>query len=246
MTKINLTKKQKIILTVIALVVVTIGGFLLIRNRSQKTDQAGNLPIQIQPLTIDQLPIVSLTAKNSGRELTLAVKASQIPLGDKIEYELIYYLEDGLSRGAMGEIDLVGGRGERDILLGTCSRNVCRYDEGVTGGEVIISLAKDDQLHSFETKFAFLTSSAAYNDQNLEISTAKGSFIVLEGGGLPAMPDQEILAGPYVITAEAGSGLVDFKLTNQQTLLLFWNQESWEEVEEYEDLSLGTYLLVTP
>lgn len=243
---INLDKNKKIILAAAVLIVVIAGIFLIARKPNSTPEETGNLPDQAEPLNIAEMPIVRLTAKNSGRELTLYVETKQELTNDRIEYELIYYLEDGLSRGAMGEIELVGGKGEKDILLGTCSRDVCRYDDGVTGGEVIISLAKNSQLHSFETKFAFLTSTTPYQAEELEIGVDKGSFIVLNGGGLPKMVEdnQEILAGPFVITAETGLGTVSFELTADGSLLV-WDQGSWEEVEEYEDLPLGTYLLVS-
>lgn len=240
----SLNKKQKIILAGVFAFLIIGGTFLLFRDRSGNIEEEESSLPEIKALTIDQLPVVNLTAKNNGRELVLAIETSKnFANFEKIEYELIYYLEDGLSRGAMGEIELINGKGKKDILLGTCSRDICRYDEGVTGGEVIISLVKENQLHSFETKFAFLTSESAYQDQDVRINAQKGTLIVLKGGGLPAMPDQEILSGPYVITAETGSGTIDFELTNE-AVLLFWNQEAWEEVEEYENLPLGTYLLI--
>jgi hypothetical protein len=64
---------------------------------------------------------------------------------------------------------------------------------------------------------------------------------------LPKMvaDDQEILAGPFVITAETGSGTIDLQLAEDDNLLLVWNQDSWQKVEEYQGLSLGTYLLVS-
>jgi|GEM_PF-1795423 hypothetical protein len=243
---INLDKNKKIILAAAVLIVVIAGIFLIARKPNSTPEETGNLPAQAEPLTIAEMPIVRLTAKNSGRELTLYVEAKQELTNNRIEYELIYYLEDGLSRGAMGEIELVGGKGEKDILLGTCSRDVCRYDEGVTGGEVIISLAKNGQLHSFETKFAFLTSTAPYQAEGLEIDVDKGSLIVLNGGGLPKMVEdnQEILAGPFVITAETGLGTVSFELTADGSLLV-WDQGSWEEVKDYQDLPPGTYLLIS-
>ncbi|MGI6278690.1 MAG: hypothetical protein ACOYJ8_02725 [Patescibacteria group bacterium] len=243
---INLSKKKKIILAVIAVLVFGIGIFLITRKPKESQEEVGNLPTQTQPLTIDQMPFVRLTGKNNSHELNLYLESQQGLENNKIEYELIYYPEDGPARGALGEIELVDGKGEGSVLLGTCSRDVCRYDEGVTGGKVIISLAKNDRLHSFETKFAFLTSTTPYQTPEIEISTNQATIIVLEGGGLPKelADNQELLAGPYTITAEAGEGEIDFQL--EEGSLLVWNQEgSWEEIEDHQDLSLGTYLLVS-
>lgn len=246
MNKPVLDKKQKLILGgVIGLLII--GGvlFSLLKGEPNDTKVEEAPKPAIKALATEDLPIIKLTAKNNGQELVLSLETKQnFATLDRAEYELIYYLEDGLSRGAMGEIELNGGEGEKEILLGTCSRDVCRYDEGVTGGKVIITLTQENQLHSFETEFAFVTSDTPYQTQEVKISTAKGTLVVLEGGGLPIMPDQEILAGPYAITAETGSGEVSFELATQNTLL-FWNQNSWEKVESLQDLPLGTYLLVT-
>jgi len=135
---INLDKKQKIILVVVAILVLGIGIFLINKKPKNGQEEIDNLPAQTKPLTIDQMPFVRLTGKNNNRELNLYLESRQELANNRVEYELIYYPEDGMSRGALGEIEFINGKGEKDILLGTCSRDVCRYDEGVTGGEVII------------------------------------------------------------------------------------------------------------
>jgi hypothetical protein len=247
MSKLSINKKQKLILAGIV-------GFLLIgsalfffRSKPNDISKEGNSKPKIKTLTIEELPIINLTAKNNSRELVLGIKTKQnFTALEQVEYELIYYLEDGLSRGAMGEIELASGEGEKEILLGTCSRDVCRYDEGVTGGKVIITLVKENQLHSFEANFTFLTSDTPYQNQNLEISAAKETLIVLEGGGLPKElnDNQKFLAGPYTITAETGNG--EINLQPQNGSLVFLNEEgAWEEVENTQNLPLGTYLLIS-
>ncbi len=243
-----MTKKQKIILAaVIFFLIVTAGAVVLFRNRDKEKENQTDISLpQTKTLTIDQLPIVKLTGRNRNRELTLYLEAAKGQFDSKVEYELIYHLEAGLSRGVMGEIQLIEDRGEREIILGTCSRGVCRYDEGVIDGEIIISLNKENQLHSFETKFFFLDANSPYQASNLKISTKETTMLIaLEGGGLPApAPNgQEIIAGPFVVTSETGSETISFEL--KEGLLLVWGQGSWERVENLESLPLGTYLLVS-
>ncbi len=244
MSKLSISKKQKLILAGIIGLLFIGSALFFFKGKSNNANEEGNPKPEIKALALEELPIVNLTAKNNGRELVLGIKTKQnFATLEKVEYELIYYLKDGLSRGAMGEIELSNGEGEKEILLGTCSRDVCRYDEGVTGGKVIITLTKENQLHSFETNFAFLSNDTPYQSQDLEINVAKETLVVLEGGGLPVIPSQEILAGPYTITAETGTGTISFKQITAGKLL-FWNKNNWKEVEEHEDLPLGTYLLI--
>ncbi|KUK84234.1 MAG: hypothetical protein XD98_0075 [Microgenomates bacterium 39_6] len=241
---ISLNKKQKIVLAIIALALIGGGVFLVSRKPKDTPEEIVKLPPQAEPLTINEMPVVRLTPKEGGHKLTLYLASQQELTDNKIEYELIYYLEDGLSKGAIGEIKLENGKGEKEILLGTCSRDICRYDEGVTGGEVIISLAKNGQLHSFETKFSFLTSSSPYQTKGVTITTDNGPLLILIGGGLPGpiADNQKILVGPVVISSEIASETVNIE--PEEGIILAWNKNVWEEVKETQNLSPGTYLIV--
>jgi hypothetical protein len=242
----NLTKKQKIILAVVGLLVV--GLIVFFSTRNHQTDQAAidqtPTTAKKQSLELEQTPIVALTAQNNSQELILSVITKDNFDFDKVEYELIYYLEDDLSRGMSGEIEMNNNRGEKEILLGTCSSGTCRYDEGVTGGEVIISLTKANQLYSLSADFAFFNKNQPFVDEKLGLTiTTKGSdLLVLVGGGLETMPENEIIAGPYTITQESDKGTISFEVNNGR--LLVDEDGSWIEVTDYQDLPLGTYLLV--
>lgn len=69
-----------------------------------------------------------------------------------IEYELTYDAKEG-PRGVLGTISYKNENNiQREILLGTCSKNVCRYDEGVTKVTLTI-VFKGGKTEKFQGKF---------------------------------------------------------------------------------------------
>ncbi|MGB9706627.1 MAG: hypothetical protein ACPLXP_00935 [Microgenomates group bacterium] len=135
--------KKNLAIALIVLVCLLVGGILAaIVLKGQKSSSSTKLtptPAQItQELSSEELPVVRLIPRADKRELTLEIK--NIKNANSIEYELTY-LSKGLSRGVVGTIKLNGETSiTRKILLGTCSRNVCKYDEGVTDGKLTLRL----------------------------------------------------------------------------------------------------------
>jgi len=125
-----------VILVLIVLVVVIINKNKAKNFSSFKpTPTPGQMAKELSP---DQLPSVWLIPRADKHEVTLEVK--EIKNANSIEYELTY-LSKGLSRGVVGTINLNGETSiTRKILLGTCSRNVCKYDEGITEGMLTLRL----------------------------------------------------------------------------------------------------------
>ena len=237
-------KSIRIILVVLAVIIGLVLTFIFFK----KPKIAPQTPVvqQAQPLSIEEMPLVLLSPEEVGHKLLLQVKEAKNI--DSLEYELIYELEDGLTRGASGEIELTQGKGEKSILLGTCSSGNCKYDEGVVGGELTISLKKGNKLRSFKTIFSLWDGSETQQsiDQKLTIKfidskTAK--YILLEGGGLPKPTSQEIIGGPYNFTSESGKEKIEITL-NGDGQLLFWDEKEWVEIENLESALLGTYIIV--
>lgn len=122
-------------------------------------------------ITEDQKPIVNLTPRPDGHELTLNISKID-PIFTKIEYELIYTAVDSgleIEKGVSGNFetkDITNGSSERKILLGTEScTNGCKYkyDSGVNGGSLNLTLiTKDNQVASLEMPFT-LTSTKGKN-----------------------------------------------------------------------------------
>ncbi len=113
-------------------------------------------------LSVELRPEISLTPRADGHELYLKINKISDTIS-KIEYEITYLATDDnleIEKGASGIIEsdeLLGGKSERKILLGTEScTNGCKYkyDSGVTGGNLsLIFSLKNGQISMFETPF---------------------------------------------------------------------------------------------
>jgi len=118
-------------------------------------------------LTVEDRPLISLTPRSDGHELTLKLTSISNKIS-KIEYELTYVAIDGgleIEKGASGIIeskDIISGSAERKILLGTEScTSGCKYkyDSGITGGNLNLKFTTTNgQISIFDTPFILRTS----------------------------------------------------------------------------------------
>lgn len=109
----------------------------------------------IDQLTESERPEVTLTARPDGKELTL--KIENLKNIKTVEYELTY-LTEGVQRGVIGTVQVEVGENSltRDLLLGTCSRGVCRYDKNVTGGTLTVTF-RGEKTYKFVKDFTLET-----------------------------------------------------------------------------------------
>lgn len=138
-------------LGIIALVVTGFGIWKLILAPQPQT--ALDEEEEVILPEIDSSVKVAVTAQSDNREVTLSISA--IPKGtESIEYELSYDTSAGLPKGALGTIKLSGESSiERKITLGTCSRNVCKYDEGVTKINLVLRFNTADGASQFQKSY---------------------------------------------------------------------------------------------
>ena len=158
-----------ILVVLISLVAVITVVMLLAKNKSSSsTGKVTPTPEQVsKELSSEELPSARLIPRADKRELTLEIK--DIKNATSIEYELTY-LSKGLSRGVVGTINLSGETSiSRKILLGTCSRNVCKYDEGVTDGMLTLRLRGPEGIVKITADFDL-------NSKNYQL-TLKGWLI---------------------------------------------------------------------
>lgn len=148
-------KKLPILLLACFLVLLLLFVFFI---RSQKKETPGETKkektstiISIDKLPESERPIVSLTSRPDGRELTLSIE--NLKNIKTVEYELVY-LTEGVQRGVIGSVSLKQGETSlsRNLLLGTCSRGVCRYDKDVTGGTLTV-IFRNQKTYKFVKDF---------------------------------------------------------------------------------------------
>lgn len=129
---------KKAVLVFIPIVVILIGLFVFLRVRSTQTTTQTNPQSAPKksftlPENLEKEAEIDLAPRFDKKAVNL--KISKIPEGvSVVEYELAYEAKGGLPRGVLGKIEVKSGQTTilREILLGTCSKNVCVYDEGVT------------------------------------------------------------------------------------------------------------------
>lgn len=138
------------------LVLVLLGGIVIVKNLNKKVTPApvAEVSQQTDLPPVDASVTVDLKPRADGKAVTLSV--SKIPSGtNSIEYELSYTTDKGLPKGALGKIQL-DGKSEisREVLLGTCSKNVCTYDTGVTAIKLVLRFNADSGSSQFSKEYS--------------------------------------------------------------------------------------------
>lgn len=82
---------------------------------------------------------VGVSAKFRGDRRAIIVNFSGLTNASNVNYTLSYNTR-GTTQGAGGSINpgVTGNSASRELLFGTCSHGVCRYDSGITNARLII------------------------------------------------------------------------------------------------------------
>lgn len=236
---------MKKILPILAIVVfglaLIIGSFLFLRKKSASTFPAEEQEGTLIETPLTERPYVTLVPRADGREFTLEI--ARIGNAKTVEYELVY-LSGGLSRGAIGSVDIKGETEiSRKLLLGTCSRNVCKYDEDVEEGTLTLRFRSPEGTRKFVADFHLqkgddeLTS--ADGRFKLESQFPSGVFyITMSTIGLPGEIEGEAVSGPYgVFTSGAEvikGGRLSLGIPGEEVKLYSWTGKAWKELTEIE------------
>lgn len=150
-------KSVQIGLGSLLVIALLLGGFFFISGRSDSSEEEEtNVSADVvQSLTAEELGL-SIEAKPDKKAVKFIIeKASDIKT---IEYQLTYEAdstaqeraeggEDRVQRGVTGEADVKSGASSYEsewLDLGSCSRNVCKYDAGVESVELTLKIVKKD------------------------------------------------------------------------------------------------------
>lgn len=140
-----------LILVVVVAAVLIIGIFAytrLIAGRDNNQIVGEEVDLNFDP----EGPYAVLYPRNDGNALVLNIKRTSSY--DSITYELAYSSE-GIDRGVTGEINTQEKKGEyeQEVLFGTCSRNVCKYDPDVENGTLTLHIRKGNQAYRMITQW---------------------------------------------------------------------------------------------
>ncbi len=83
---------------------------------------------------------VGVSAKFRGDRRAIIVNFSNLTSARTVSYTLNYSTR-GTNQGAGGSIDpgTTGASASRELLFGTCSHGVCRYDTGITNAKLVVT-----------------------------------------------------------------------------------------------------------
>lgn len=225
---------------------------------------------QINQLAVKDRPFVVLSPRSDGKEMTITV--DKVTNASKIEYEVEYNTKDIIS-GFFGTIDLSKDTlpAVKKGLFGTCSKSVCRYDEGVTGGSLTLRLEGTDNSYVLKTDFnlqqmfdrqgVFTSKDAKATLDVGKTGLPNGTYLIISGTmGLPAQAGLpgEIVAGPYSFIAATNPSLKTATISIQSkddlvgAKLLFWNGKAYAELQATVNggkisapvAALGTFVVV--
>jgi len=238
-----------IILIVLLVLLLGIGGIFVLRGRRLAkpiSPTPGGKEEAVLEISLSERPFVTLTPRNDGREFTMEI--SQIKNTDTVEYELVY-LSQGLSRGVIGSIDLNGQTSiSRKLLLGTCSRNVCKYDEGIEEGTLTLRFRGANGTRKFIADFHLqqgVKELASIDDKfKLAGKFSPGAFyITMSTVGLPREIEGKVVGGPYGVFTSGSEIVKNGKITmalskkTPSVKLYSWDEKSWI-IEEKKDLKM--------
>jgi hypothetical protein len=248
--------KKIIPIIVIGLLIILLAGFLVIKNQKKTSTPESSVPdVEVAQAPINQRPFVSLIPRADAHQLTL--KVDNLKNIKTVEYELVYSVDDA-QRGVIGSVQTNGEASiSKDMLLGSCSKNVCKYDEGVAGGTLTLRFRGSGSVSKYDSVFSLQKMPEAKNelsvdDKNFVFTGTLPKnvyFITINTVGLPKDPGTEVVVGPYGIFSSNDSaikGTPKISYSGTDPVKLFgWNadQSSWQELSGGSANGLNVFVL---
>ncbi|HCB23019.1 hypothetical protein A3H81_00595 [Candidatus Daviesbacteria bacterium RIFCSPLOWO2_02_FULL_38_18] len=218
----------------------------------QKFAVIPSVPVEEIDLSFDsEGPYALLFPRRDGNALILNLKRTSSY--ENISYELAYTAE-GVDRGVMGEVNTKEKKGEyeQEILFGTCSKNVCKYDQGVENGTLVLKIKKGNKLFRMITQWhlqkpdvalGVLSSGDAHlvykMDAEREALSAVGFTIINDLTGVPKLPaESQVLGKVYSLNAPVAKSLPEGDLSVELAenppdgaKLFRFDGSKWQELE---------------
>lgn len=140
------------------IIILLLAGGILFWKVTKKKEVKPPPPVVEEEIPIEDLlttnPFgVSLTPRADKKAVILKIATPSADL-KTIEYELTYETTEA-PQGVLGKIDYQGEKTlEREIILGTCSKNVCRYHTGVKKVTLTLKFI-GEKVRKFQGEFPF-------------------------------------------------------------------------------------------
>lgn len=141
--------KKVLIIGAIIVAVAGSGIWFISTNKQEKNKEVSQSSIveeKIEEISTEELGL-TLTARADRKAVKFEITNTRNIAS--IDYELSYLAKGDIPRGVIGHIETktTDRKITSDWLdLGSCSRNVCKYDEGVTSVSLILKITtKDDK-----------------------------------------------------------------------------------------------------
>lgn len=154
--------KKIIIITLIVLIIFGLGGYFIFARGKKQVKPVVSTPTPVEEETLptisDKELIVDLTPRADRKAVFL--KITKFPKGTTmIEYEMTYDT-NGVERGVMGTINIKSDDEliNREILLGSCSKNVCVYDKNVEKIKLVLRIETKEGTKSWSKEFSLTDS----------------------------------------------------------------------------------------
>lgn len=225
---------------------------------------------QVNLLELEKRPYVILLPRVDGNELFATI--DKLKSGEeRLEYELEYQAGTML-QGAFGRIDFQEEPPPvtKKLLLGSCSKGKCKYDEDISGGSLTLYFEGDED-YGLKGEFTLNKMSekeGLFSSRDTKVSLDVGKtglpastfVVVFDTIGLPEKVEGKVLAGPIGFFAAESADIKKGELIFEEieedltkAKILGWDGKEWVEYEveiEGESASaqvnqLGTFILVS-
>jgi hypothetical protein len=137
----------------LTIVPVFLSGCALDKN--QKNLPATPSPIEaVKILKEGEGPQVNLLPAANKQSVTLKIASISADI-KKIDYEIVYDT-NGVQRGVLGTFEIKEGQDKivKEILLASCSKNVCVYDKNVSKLQLTMKFLGEGELFEYQKEFS--------------------------------------------------------------------------------------------
>ncbi|PIS09161.1 hypothetical protein COT75_02780 [Candidatus Beckwithbacteria bacterium CG10_big_fil_rev_8_21_14_0_10_34_10] len=244
---------KKIIIIILSVILLGTAGFFgykTIKNK-KKTEETKQVVTkkrqEVNLLELTKRPYITLIPRTDGRELFLNIENLKLK-EELVEYELEYQAGT-MIQGAFGRIDFLEEKPpvRKGLLLGSCSKGKCRYDEDVTGGSLTLYFegSEDYSLKGEFTIGTMLEKKGIFSSRDAKVTLeiekgdlSESTFLVVSSTmGLPKEVKGEVVSGPIGFFTASKTNLTKSKLTFktdkdlENPMILGWDGTEWQEYE---------------